>query len=468
MSGQASSGLRGLFDWWRGTLVDSLPASLRDPWQRFRHRCDFVILHHEQELLVRNRRGEVVAQVDLVAEPRAGETEMELDFVVGDAVVALPSRRSDEETEAVGAYPAREDNTARVINLPLNREEITQLIDETGRIDEQVLENTQLFFFRDGDVHRLPADSSHAAPAADTEIDFDLSANEGSSSTKRLRRHELIARFLGKGRCRYLLPPEQLLSLRLSYPLQVKDNIDTVLRYDLEKHMPLGLEEIRYFHRHRIDRDAGTVHVDVEILKREDHARLLEELGDLLDRGLELSTAGFHREYRQSLDLRPDGVAGKGRHPVVRRAVWLALAATLLAAILMLPYWMLHQAGDGGKPVTAERLARAGEIQALKRTLQRRTRIHEAVAAEISGHPRVTELLRLLSEQLGEQAWLTGFQLEGRDLRIKGEAVAASLVSDDLNRSGRFEDIRFVSSIIKNAASGKEAFEISMKVTDDE
>jgi hypothetical protein len=140
----------------------------------------------------------------------------------------------------------------------------------------------------------------------------------------------------------------------------------------------------------------------------------------------------------------------------------------MLAAILMLPYWMLHQAGDGGKPVTAEHLARAGEIQALKRTLQRRTRVHEAVAAEISGHPRVTELLRLLSEQLGEQAWLTGFRLEGRDLHIKGEAVAASLVSDDLNRSGRFEDIRFVSSIIKNAASGKEAFEISMKVAADE
>jgi len=77
-------------------------------------------------------------------------------------------------------------------------------------------------------------------------------------------------------------------------------------------------------------------------------------------------------------------------------------------------------------------------------------------------------LLTLLSESIGDQAWLHDLQLEGDRLRIKGEAESASAVSDDLYRSEAFDEIRFISSIVKNAASGKEAFEIGMKVKPDD
>ncbi len=469
MSETLGQQLRGFFGWWRATLAGSLPSGLRDGWRQMQHRCDFVILHHGDDLLVQNRRGEVVEQLSLLPEA-AAEPEMELDFVVGDAVVPLPERRepTDEVMDEEGTQPARDDNTARVIDLSRHRDEITQLIDETGRIDEQALENTQLFFFRDGEIRPLDADSAspEASRPVASEIDFDLGA--GQPDLRRERLQAIIRRYLRRGRCRYLLPSQQLLALRLSYPVEVRDNLDNVLRYDLEKHMPLGLDEIHYFAHHWVDRDQERLQVDVEIMKRDDHSALVDDLDELTRRGLDVSTARSHAVHHRNIELQPQA----GRRLTARlmgrgSLVWLMLLM-ILAAALILPYAMLREQGRLRPPVSAERLARAGAIQATSRELQQQARVQEAVATEIGTYPRAQELLALLSQDLGEQAWLSDFRLEGRELRIKGEAESASLVSDDLERSGRFEGIRFISSIIQNASTGKEAFEIGMKVRADE
>lgn len=459
---------RAFLVWWRDNLVESLPASLRRRWHDLRDRHDFILVHIGDEVLVRNRRGDLVEQVSLIEAdfPLEPSMDTELDIDLGGSVVPLASRRTAdtqavEMTETMGLP---EDSTARVIELSSHRGEITQLLDEEGQLQQDALENTQLFFFQNGEVQ--PVKTGEAAEAH-PDIDFEL-LGQDLEQQKRDRLRTLIGKYLRKGRCLYLISPERLLSLRLSYSSKARDRIDAVLRYDLEKHMPLGLDEIRYFHATGPDAQQDKVRVDVEVMKRPDHAALIEDIGDLVSKGLQVSTVNLHRNHRCTIELDPDIRRSLPSRLFNRDTLVWGLNLLLLLALLALPFWWLQEQARTTSRVSPERLAQAGEIQALKRSLERQATTDEALIREAGRYPRVLPLLSRLSESIGDQAWLHDLQLEGDRLRIKGEAESASAVSDDLYRSEAFDEIRFISSIVKNAASGKEAFEIGMKVKTDE
>jgi len=449
--------LAEFFGWWRDNLLASLPGRLRNRLQDFNARYDYLVLRQGDEAIVLDDKGELVESLPLsAAQAQSGSSP-------GGTVVSLANPvMSNAADETVTAHV--EDGTARVVDLTLIREgDVSEMTAMTrARLaqyaDEE--EETLLFYFDGGELKA--ADAEPAGEAVDVLLSAD-SPEQADASLLSPAEKALLERYLAKGRCLFVLPAECMLSLSLDYPLEAESSLDTALRYDLEKHIPMSSAEIVHFHAIG-QRGSERLRVFVEVMKKRLFQRLQQELAPLLERGLACTTPAFRQIGPSILPMRE----GKGGSLIAsafhRRHLLLWVNLALLVLLLAFPHVYIKNRYAHFEPVSDQELSRAKSIQAMKRQMETEAGVRARVIERLQQQPRVIELLDRLSKRLDKQAWLTDFLLEKDHLRIRGEADSATRVTDDLNAAGLFDDIRFVSSIVKSASSGKETFEITMKI----
>jgi|GEM_PF-5581626 len=470
MSGRTEQ-RNSLLAWWVSTLFNTLPAGLASWLRGLRYRHDYRLEIQRGELQVQDRKGRLIERFMLAAEPsldlNLGEDVSDLQ---GSTVVPISRMRGRNGEAASGHTLAAtgEETEATLVEAAAQRDEVTLLLDGEGTAHTEAIEKTQLFFCDEGRIRPVESGSqgdAGAALAIETPLDVDLGVELKDSQSEAESWVTHVQKYMKKGRCLLLLPQAKVLSLRMVYPAEVEGRVEHVLEHDLERHMPMDIHEIRYFHAMEKNEAGSRVTVDVEVMKKEDFEAFEAALGRMTDRGLLVSTRQLFDRHRKLVDLSTGRFSRGAQRILLNGWPWLINAAAALV-LLMLPFAYLEWVDVGVNTVTQQEMNRATEIQAMKRSLESRMRINKALMEELSGVRRITPLLADLSEQLDDQSWLHELNYEGDQLRIKGEAESASRVSDDLYRMGLFEEIRFVSSIVNNAMSGKEAFEIAMKVHD--
>ena len=83
------------------------------------------------------------------------------------------------------------------------------------------------------------------------------------------------------------------------------------------------------------------------------------------------------------------------------------------------------------------------------------------------GNNSVTDILRELTQVIPDTAWIREFSYSDKGIRLYGFADSASGLIPILEESQLFEDVVFLSAIIKDKKTGKERFNIGMKLTPD-
>lgn len=106
----------------------------------------------------------------------------------------------------------------------------------------------------------------------------------------------------------------------------------------------------------------------------------------------------------------------------------------------------------GGEVEEAQKLAEAAK----KLTYQ----VRYADDVKLGGASPIM-VLNELSELLPDDCWLEAMSMEGDKLTIQGRARDALALLPLLNSSGRFQDVKFESEVIRDAEAGLETFNIS-------
>jgi general secretion pathway protein L len=493
-------------DWWLTTLKSCLPDKLTRQFKQYNRDVDLLIRHQGDSVYLLDSGGHVIETVSMESASQMGEeANAELDVNVGlndevdathidltdhsavihhefnkkqnidDTVFELDDIDLTDRNDTTIMFD-RDDKTTRLRGLVSNDDTMV-IKDDQGtllNLDSESStdgDNTVLYY---SDRGRIRAVETRKEPLSDQKIDINLhednsNQNEGNdnSSMEFFLAASLLEKYPGNKKCLYLIPDDRIFSLVLTYPIEALENIENVLRYDLEKHIPLSFQEIRFFYALNIKSTIAKVDVEVIVIKSSVFDLLESAFESESEREIICTTQHFYEHYGSKINI-------LGNRKGEPKNSWKSLGSIhsyinvlLFIAVFVLPYQIQYNQLKSIQPKTAAEIAKAGEIVSTINKMNAEFQIGNKLTSQISKDHRMIELLSKLSESIATDAWISRFNYQNGVLKLKGEASSATSVSDDLNETGLFESIKFISSIIKNPTTKKETFELSLKVKSD-
>lgn len=323
--------------------------------------------------------------------------------------------------------------------------------------------NTVFFQSQDGKIRQVVPDQQLSEPLAapGQSVGVEMGAFTGNADPDEYGLVSRLLQIYQKGkRALYLLPSNRLLEVKLSYPIEAMQNIESVLKFDLEKHIPLAESEVRYFYALSVDSGGERVNADVAVIRSEEYDLLNLTLEPFLRHGVLCTSDSFYRKYGNKINFLEQKDTSGLRAFTGLSSLHLACNWLLFAILLATPYLTFYQGLESIQEESPAKVAQVRELVAELNATNAEVGLRSVLSDQVNRAPRMIDLLAALSGFLNKDAWIYQFTYRDNEIKIKGEAESATLVSDELNSIGIFQSIKFVSSIVKNSRTGKESFEL--------
>jgi general secretion pathway protein L len=253
----------------------------------------------------------------------------------------------------------------------------------------------------------------------------------------------------------------------LDLPLAAKDDLDQMLRFEMDRLTPFRADEVYFTHR-VLGSDARNrrLSLELQLAPKREIERVLEaarRFGVVPSR-IELAGGA---ENAGMLNLLP-GESGHGaRESRLSRAL-ACLALILAVSAVAIP--LQRQRATVAKlqaEVTAAR-AEAEESLALRDRLGQLTRSAQFLVADKTRQPLVVQVLEELTRLVPDQAYIVQFELHDQTVELHGFAATASDLIGVLEQSPLFKAPQFRSPVTQDRRSGAERFHVSVELTSKE
>jgi general secretion pathway protein L len=253
----------------------------------------------------------------------------------------------------------------------------------------------------------------------------------------------------------------------ISLPLAAREDLDQLLRFEMDRLTPFRAEDVLFAQR-IIDIDTANRRIMVELAVAprsvvEQALKTAQSAGAAVAR-VELGTA------------RPDG----GREPLNllpqqsrdaagdRRLVRALIVLTIILAIVAVAIPLQRQRSKLAAltdQVAATRVE-AEQSHALRENLDRLTDTNAFLLTEKSRRPMATEVLADLTRLVPDQAYLAQLVLQGGEVQMHGWAATASDLISLLDQSPLFQAPQFRSPVTQES-EGTERFHLSVELAED-
>jgi general secretion pathway protein L len=286
------------------------------------------------------------------------------------------------------------------------------------------------------------------------ELSFDMTEGQRQAVLDRVERE-----IGGNPRVVLVVPNNAGLQREAELPLAAEAHLAAVCANELERWTPWRPDQavfsVKILERSEAE---GKLLIELAAVPRfvfSRSAELLRENGLLL--------VGLLRERPdqnpQFIEVEPEL---EGSRKILRRArvagilaacgVVLLVAGAFTYELIAIKRLDLRLAEIGGEVEEAQKLAESAK----KLTYQAR------YADEVKlGRASPIMVLNGLSELLPDDCWLEAMSMEGDKLTMQGRARDALSLLPLLNSSGRFQDVKFESEVIRDAEAGLDTFNIS-------
>lgn len=262
--------------------------------------------------------------------------------------------------------------------------------------------------------------------------------------------------------CQAILLPENLVLARtLQLPLAAENDLDSVLALEVSANSPFAADDTGYGWR-VIARDDTKLHVALVISSLSSVMAYLSKQFDLHDPRA--------REIWADVDGEKVVIQGFGEeHRVKRYRRRLARCAAMLFAGAMAVLLMAGVAAGSLRIELAhiEKLAASTQRDAAEAS---RLRSRMALANEVSGsakavleaYPNPHYELARLTRLLGDDAYIVQFNMNGREIRLRGRAADAASVMQNLTSEPAYSEVTAPQAIVKVGNSGLEQFSLNI------
>lgn len=260
------------------------------------------------------------------------------------------------------------------------------------------------------------------------------------------------------------LPAEDLLVMPVELPLAAAKNLGEVLRYEMDRYTPFSAKQVYDDHRvTRRDTAQQRVHAELAVVRRERVDPLLQAL---------------EAQGIPVLAVQGDGLwSGCNLLPAQRRQrrgwtranrTWLlaATAALMLLAIAVTPLLQARAQVVRSAAELAAVRRQADDVLELRRRLEQRRTLAQAVVEYGNGRRPVIDVVRELTHSLPDDTWLQGLDLQGGKVEIQGESSHATDLIALLESSDQFHNVSFRAPLLQVRNKDKERFAITLELVE--
>jgi general secretion pathway protein L len=254
-----------------------------------------------------------------------------------------------------------------------------------------------------------------------------------------------------------LVLPLPLLICEASLPAAAQASLDRVVRYEMDRLTPFESDDVYCAHRTLgLDR-AGALRVELAIMPRTLVQPLLDRLGHYGVVPASLEAAAPDGGIRRISIAPPDPVR------LARTQMFSRLAAAaccgLASAIVAVP--LLRQSlalADAEDSIAALR-PRVEQAEALRKRITQGSAGAGRIAAARRQAGLPLQVLRVLTDTLPDDTWLTSLALHQRTIVMEGHSAAATRLIAALAAEPRLRDPAFAAPVLRGE-NGSEVFTI--------
>jgi general secretion pathway protein L len=258
-----------------------------------------------------------------------------------------------------------------------------------------------------------------------------------------------------------ILPVGDVLRRSISFPAQVRDNLQQVVRYEIDRLTPFQADQVLFdTSLSGASLRGDRILVELALCRRD---RVDPWLLRLREAGSPVDLVTWEDAWPKAnllpADLRPRrGTAGLKLN--------LALAAVVLllgAAALITPLWQRDQVRALLHAEVARARTAAQEVDKLRGDLDRARQGSVAVLQRKQEQPRIIDLLRELTVRLPDGTWIQNLNLDKGEVQLRGESTQATALIALLEKSAGVHGVTFASPVTQVAQTGAERFNITFQ-----
>jgi general secretion pathway protein L len=248
----------------------------------------------------------------------------------------------------------------------------------------------------------------------------------------------------------------------VNLPLAARDDLDQLLRFEMDRLTPFRADEVHFAHR-IVDTDPQDRRITVELVVAPkamvDQALETARMIGVVPARLELVGA----QDPEPLDLLPHRSADRaGERRLIRALMLLALLLLIVAVAIPLQR-QRSKLADLNNRIAASR-AQAEESRALREQLDLLTQTGTFLLAEKARRPMATDVLAELTRLVPDEAYLSQLILQEGQVELHGSAATASDLIGLLDQSPLFRAPQFRSPVTQDADDGGERFHVSVEL----
>jgi len=255
------------------------------------------------------------------------------------------------------------------------------------------------------------------------------------------------------------LPSSRVLVRDINLPIQVRDNLHRVVGYELDRLTPFKPEDVLY--------DVQVVEIVARGTKVQAKLAVCRRdvVSDWLDRLREAGAPASRITW-------VGGWPGANLLPVTERprqrriSSWitlslLGLVLTLLAAALITPLWQKSEEQRVLSRELRKVRIQAEEVEQVRDELERARLGSVEVLNRKREQPRMTDLLREVTDLLPDETWVQTLNFKDGEIDIRGESTQATALIGLLEKGAGISGVTFRSPVMQVASTGKERFHIA-------
>lgn len=251
------------------------------------------------------------------------------------------------------------------------------------------------------------------------------------------------------------LPPGDTIEGKLTVPIAAEDQIDAIVREQIERKTPFDLDQVLFGHTATAI-DAKRIEVRYVLVPTPRLQRHLDRLGLSLDAVSAITSAAEDDRAAPRIRIAP---LQRGTLDQPRRFL-LALTCASIACLIFGFASVLWQQQTVLRDVDRRSEAVAGSAKKVVGRLNDIRDVNHQVAdlIAIRGAPRVLEIWEELARRLPSTTYLTAVEVRGQQMNLSGVSATAAGLIPLLERSAMFSQVELSGPAIADRASGREQF----------
>lgn len=258
-----------------------------------------------------------------------------------------------------------------------------------------------------------------------------------------------------------VLPQSHVLRRVLPLPAAARDNLRSVLGFELDRQTPFRPDQVEFdFRVLPHPRDAATIPVELVLLPK---SRLDAELGIVgpVAETLSAIDVADGEGDRLRVNLLPVERRTQQRPIVLLANLGLGLFAALCLVLAMGK--LLDSRAEAVERLEAEVEAQresARRVAALRRSVEDAVEAANFLAVQKASQPSMVVLLQELTSLLPDDTYLTQFSARGGDLELRLLSDQAARLVEILEASDRLRDVALAGQLQRDPATGKDGVQI--------